>query len=245
MVGFADIHCHALFAVDDGAHDEKAMHDMLDMAYSDGIRYICFTPHFKIYEFDNEDEIQNQVDRINRRFSLATAYAAENHPDMQLFLGNEIMSHADVAESLFSGKCLFLNHTNHALIEFEPGASEYDIENAVVRLLRKGVVPVIAHIERYSALVQKPSFASVLKEHGALLQVNARAVTKFKFGKIARFLKLAFRKRLVDIVASDSHSCTGLPPVLSKAYAFISKKYGEDYAGEIFCKTPLAVILSE
>ena len=244
MSDFVDIHCHALFAVDDGARDEKAMQDMLDMAYADGTRYLCFTPHFKIFEFDDEDKMYEQVNRLKRRFSIALAYADAKHPDLRLFLGNEIMSHADAAESLYSDKCLFLGNSKYALIEFDPNASEYEIENTSIRLLRKGIVPLIAHIERYSAFVKNPSFVSVLKEHGAFLQVNAHAITKFKVGKVARFLKHVFKKRLVDVVASDAHNTTSFPPVLSKAYEEIAKKYGEDYATKIFHTTPLSIILN-
>ena len=42
---FADIHIHALAGVDDGPSDEEEMFAMIDKAYDQGVRAICFTPH--------------------------------------------------------------------------------------------------------------------------------------------------------------------------------------------------------
>lgn len=245
MIDFVDLHCHALFRVDDGARDEDVMKSMIDIAYADGTRYICFTPHFKVYEFDGEDDMYEQIKRLNRRFSVACKYVNEKYPDMKLFLGNEIMYHSDIPDSIFSKKCLPLGESSYALVEFDPNCSAYEIENTVIRLLRKGVRPLIAHVERYSALVKDFSFAKSLRESGALFQVNAKGIIKFKFGKVAKFLKLALRKGIVDVVASDAHNDTSFPPVLSKAYSLIVKNYGTEYANKIFHYTPLAILKNE
>ena len=242
MVGFVDLHCHTLFRLDDGARDEEIMKSMLETAYKDGIRHICFTPHFKIYEFDSEESIYIHMQRIKKRYDVACEYTKANYPNLELYLGNEIMYHNDIADSLSSKKCSFLGDSSYALVEFEPNCSAYEIENSILRLLRKGIRPLIAHIERYSAINKDPSLLTTLKEHGALLQVNARSVTRFKFGKIARLLKNAFKKGLVDVVASDAHNNSSLPPRLSEAYKHIAKNYGESYADKIFHDVPLAIV---
>ena len=245
MISFVDLHCHALFRVDDGANSEEIMKEMIDISYSDGTRYLCFTPHFKIYEFNDEDEMHEQMQRLERRFKVANAYACEKYPDLKLYLGNEVMYHAEISESLFTNKCHFLGDSSFALIEFSPDSSGYEIENTVIRLLRKGIRPLIAHVERYSAFIKDISLAKSLRDSGALLQVNARAITKFKFGKTAKFLKLALKKRIIDVVASDAHNTNSLPPILSKAYANVSKNYGAEYADKIFHKTPLSILMNE
>ena len=104
---------------------------------------------------------------------------------------------------------------------------------------------MIAHIERYSAFIKNPSLPRILKDSGVLLQVNARAITKFKFGKTAKFLKNAFKKNLIDIVASDAHDCKSISPNLSRAYNAVAKKYGSDYANKIFHHTPLSILMNE
>ena len=245
MIDFVDLHCHALFRVDDGARDEGIMEKMLDIAYNDGTRYLCFTPHFKIYEFESEEDMYEHIDRLNRRFKVACQYARDKYPDLELFLGNEIMYHSDIYDSIFSKRCLPLGESSYALVEFPPDCSAYEIENTVIKLLRKGIRPLIAHVERYSALVKDFSFTKSLRDSGALLQVNARGVTKFKLGKVAKFLKLAFKKKIIDVVASDAHNDTSFTPQLSKAYEHISKCYGANYADKIFHHTPLAILKNE
>ena len=245
MIDFVDLHCHALFCVDDGADSEDTMKSMIDCAYSNGTRHICFTPHFKVYEFKDEDEMYKQMQRLELRFQAACDYARDKFSDLTLYLGNEIMYHSDIHESLFSKRCHFLGNSSYALIEFSPDSSGYEIETTVVKLLRKGIFPLIAHVERYSAVVSDLSFAKTLKECGALLQVNARAITRFKFGKTAKFLKNAFKRRLIDVVASDAHDTSSISPDLSKAYAAVSKSYGTDYADKIFHYTPLSILKNE
>ena len=245
MIDFVDLHCHTLFRVDDGANTEDTMKSMLDIAYSNGTRYICFTPHFKIYEFEDEDEMYGQMSRLNRRFKVACDYVQEKYSDLKLFLGNEIMYHSDICDSLFSKLCHFLGDSSYALIEFPPNATSYEIETTIVKLLRKGIHPVIAHVERYSAFIKEPSLAKSLKDSGALLQVNAHSITKFKFGKVSKFLKNALRKELIDVVASDAHDAKVFPPSLSKAYDAIVKSYGVTYADKIFHHTPLSILMNE
>ena len=245
MVDFVDLHCHALFQVDDGAHSEGVMKKMLNIAYSSGTRHLCFTPHFKIYEFYDEKEMYEQMERLDRRFSVACDYVNKELPGLKLYLGNEIMYHADVADSLFAKRCHFLGNSSFVLIEFSPDSSSYEIENTVIRLLRKGIRPLIAHVERYSAFVKDMNFVKSLKESGALFQVNSRAITKFKLGKTARFIKNALKAGLIDVVASDAHNDDDFPPDLSKAYAYVSKKTSVDYADKIFHHIPLSILTNE
>lgn len=242
MYKFVDLHCHILHNLDDGARSEHMMQKMLDMAYEDGTRVICFTPHFKIYEFDSEMDMYTHTQRTNRRFASVVSYASEKYPDLQLFLGNEIMYHSDIYDSLHSKKCNFLGTSSYVLVEFIPDCSAFEIKNIVSQLLRQGIKPIIAHIERYSAFIKNFSLLYELKESGVLFQVNAGSITKFKFGKIASFLKNAFKKKLVDIVASDAHNDSSLTPQLSKAFEHISKRYNIGYAQKLFCDNPLAII---
>ena len=245
MIETADIHCHILGGVDDGAKDLDEMKQMIDIAYADGTRHICFTPHFKIYHFRNEDSIKAYNQRIETSFEAARAYAAEKYPDLGLYLGNEVMYHSDVIDSSDSELCRRINNGSYFLVEFQPNSTLYDIRNGVSKILRKGYTPVIAHVERYMELLEKPNFAWELKQYGALLQVNASSVEKMRFGKTAKFLKFLFKKSYVDVIASDAHSHDVYKPGLSKAAKKISKLFGEDVAKRVCYTTPMAVINNE
>ena len=51
MPHFFDLHSHMLCGVDDGAGSPEEMFAMLEMAYEDGVRAICLTPHYSPYLF--------------------------------------------------------------------------------------------------------------------------------------------------------------------------------------------------
>ena len=242
MYNFIDLHCHILAGIDDGAKDTKMMTRMLDIAYADGIKTICFTPHFKIYKFNDDKEISNYNHAILKRFEDARQYVKNTYPDMSLYLGNEIMYHNDVLNSLVSNKCLTIADSSYVLVEFSPHISRYDLKNATSKLLRKGFRPILAHVERYSALLKDFALLKELKESGAIIQINASSITSFRFGKSSRFVKKALRNRLVDIVSTDSHDDIALLPSLSKANRKVCKRYGHEYAKKIFHDNQLIII---
>lgn len=47
---------------------------------------------------------------------------------------------------------------------------------------------------------------------------------------------------LVDFVASDAHDTERRRPLLSDAYRYIAKKYGEDYAYDLMYANPMRII---
>jgi protein-tyrosine phosphatase len=104
----------------------------------------------------------------------------------------------------------------------------------LTNLSRKGYKPILAHFERYECIAKSPALLSDLKNCGILIQVNANSIVRPKLGKAGKLVKMALKKQLVDIVATDAHDDKALTPVLSKAHAFVVKKYGKDYAKKIF-----------
>lgn len=242
MFEMADIHAHILGGVDDGAKSNDEMKQMLDIAYNDGIRHICFTPHFKIYHFRNSEEINGYNRLIEESFAAACEYAKEKYPELSLYRGNEVMYHSGVIDSSDANLCKRINGGSYMLVEFQPNISIFEMRNAVSKILRKGFIPVIAHVERYDELVKKPNFAWELKQFGALLQVNASTIVKAKIGRTASFLKFLFKKSYIDVVASDAHSAAVYKPILSKARDKIIKRYGESAAKKVLRDTPLAII---
>lgn len=245
MFELADIHCHALSSVDDGAESSAMMKRMIDIAYASGTKTLCFTPHFKTYEFRNEKDVQAYNSLVDTSFEKAVSYAKEKYPDMKLYIGNEIMYHNEIFDSLSANECRTLGGGSYILVEFRPSASSSDIENAISRILRKGFKPIIAHIERYVAFREKFELVSELKHMGAMMQVNAKSIGKFRFSSTARFVNKLLKKRLIDIVASDAHDDTHFIPDLSKSKAYISKHFGESYAKKIFSANPIAILNNE
>lgn len=243
MVKLVNIHCHMLYGVDDGAKDPEMMMRMIDAAYKSGVRVICMTPHY------NPAVFRCPPDVIKGRFDKAKSYASEKYPDLKLCLGQEMYCYHSSVEDLLCGRCLTLNDTRYVLAEFGPSDDKSTIRAGVTRLLTSGFIPVVAHVERYSATRGSKSFVRELKEQGALVQINATSVIgEYGIGTKLYALSL-IKKGLVDVVADDCHrpdgtdkNLRGRRVCLREAYDEIKKKLGEDTAQRLCCGNPLEIL---
>ena len=83
-----------------------------------------------------------------------------------------------------------------------------------------------------------------MRRSGVVIQVNSHSM-EIKFGKTARFIKRLLKKSLVNVVCSDAHDSKAITPKLSNAYSFVKKKYGSDYANDIFFTNPQRILQNE
>ena len=239
MTSFVDIHCHALCGVDDGAATVQEMCEMLRMAYEDGTRKICLTPHY--------DSISDEVNEalIQENFALAQAYCCEHLPEMTVFMGNELSYRVGCVDALINGNCRTMANSQYVLVDFFLASSADDIRRGVLALANSGYIPIVAHVERYECLRGKIREIVGLAEDGALLQMNAGSLQYGWLSPSGRLVRKLLSERLIDIVASDGHNAVTRQPYLSGAYASICSKYGEEYAEFLFSINPERVLLGE
>lgn len=230
---FTDIHTHIIAGVDDGSKDTAQMYALLDASYKDGARCICCTPHYHpgYYGQNSNKALEN--------FHQLKKYAGAKYPDLQLFLGNELHYSQGCLEWVENGLCRTLNGTRYVLIDFESHERYQTIEFAIMSFLRRGYIPVLAHIERYSCFWRSSKLIKRLHDTGAIIQVNASSVLKMRHYPI---IKKILQKRIVDVVASDAHNLDSRPPMLTAAYHEINKKYGTEYANTLFFLNPSAIL---
>jgi protein-tyrosine phosphatase len=82
-------------------------------------------------------------------------------------------------------------------------------------------------------------------DSGVRVQVTAQSFTG-RFGKAAKSIADELMKRnLVHIIASDAHDTHHRPPVLTEAYAYIAKHYGDARAELLFKTNPGATLTGE
>ncbi len=222
---FADIHCHILSGVDDGAQTDVEMYEMLDSAYNAGVRYLCATPHChpEMFPFDVLAE--------KEAFKKLSNYAKGKYPDMKLFHANEIFVYADVPSVVLERGMGIFPDEETVLIEFHINRTAPQIESTVKHLVQLGYTPVLAHVERYAALT--PKLIANLKELGAVISVNAESVV----GKTGRHpqkrVAKLISKGLVDIIVSDSHVKESFSS-LKEAYELLARKYDKEWLEELF-----------
>lgn len=226
---FSDIHTHLLFATDDGAATREEMFSTIDMAYNQGTRYLCVTPHFHPGYFgDNRARAQQAKE-------ILLSYRDEKYNDLEILFGNELYYTHDSISWLKNGLCCPIGNTRYVLVEFDVNSSEDHVAEGVDRLLNIGYIPIIAHAERYKKL--SAGRLSTLRENGALVQINAEALNcGIRYFTRNIRVKTLLSEKKADFVASDAHGIDTRQPIIKKAFDYISQAYGKEYA-EALCLT--------
>ena len=140
-----------------------------------------------------------------------------------------------------------MHNTQFALIEFSARTSWKEIHTGLSNVLRAGVTPIVAHIERYDALEENADRVREIINMGCYTQVNSSHVLKPKlFGDKDKVRKKRVRyfleKNLVHMVASDMHNLGPRPPFMKDAYAIIEKTYGTRRARNLFIENPQTLL---
>lgn len=239
MPGYFDVHSHYMPKVDDGSSSADMTMKMLRMARDEGIRSIILTPHYREPYFTTVRE------QIDKGFEEVKALAQRVDPKLRIYLGNEIHYNRNILEWLQSGKVHTMADTSYALIEFSLG-DEYDLLHACLRtLIAAGYRPIIAHVERCSALFGKPDRIEELINLGAYIQVNAGTFTGECGFQAKRFVHKLVKQDLIDFVGSDAHNITDRRPHMKKCAEYLEKVHGSKYMKRILYDNPKRMVRDE
>ena len=105
--------------------------------------------------------------------------------------------------------------------------------NVIYQLTLGGVIPLIAHIERYPYVQKNPNIALDWIEAGAYLQVNADSIVGDTMQR--NFVYRLIKHGMVHVIASDTHSPDKRPPQLTKAMRLITRKFDNAVGGKLEC----------
>ena len=237
-----DIHSHIIFDVDDGPKALEDSRRLLEESYRQGVRTIISTSHRRKGMFETPEE------KIAANFKQVQDLAKQVADDLTVLYGAEIYYTSDILKKLEEGIFPSLGGTKYVLIEFSMNTPYKDIHSALGNVIRLGMTPVVAHIERYHCLENDEDKVSELINMGCYMQVNSSNVLKPKlFGDRYKFMKkrvqFFLERDLVHFVASDMHNLDDRPPYMQKACQIVAKKYGAERAEELF-KTNQEILLS-
>ena len=196
-----DIHTHILPGIDDGADSLEEAYEMALMAVRSGMKGLVATPHSNQSGNLWDDERGKQETAFGE---LEQLLLREQVP-LKLYRGMEIWSSVDMTEKIESGKLITLNQTPYALVEFGFDEEPWWIEAIVDELKGAGLIPIIAHPERYYCVQDDPELLYEWRGRGALAQMNKGSILG-RFGRgIERTAEILLRKHLFTCIASDAH----------------------------------------
>lgn len=231
---FADVHCHILPGVDDGAKNLGESLEMLKIAAKEGITDMILTPH-AISDLNPGSEMLRKV------FSEFQKKVAEAAIPVNLSLGNEIYYLDGTADRLDRGELCTLAGTKRVLVEFGPTADYIYIRNSLQQIQMAGYQPILAHAERYVKLISVERIG-FLKGNGIEIQVNAASVSgEVGFG-VKRFVKKLLDLGHVDYVGTDAHSPRKRAPRVQKCLKYLYAKYDAEYVDSIVYQNTKAIM---
>ena len=236
-----DIHCHILPAIDDGAASLEVSLAMARLSAASGVDTIIATPHFGC----DDVNAKSRADMIREKGELLRSALRENNIPITLYTGAEIggASALDPAR-LRRGELPTLNGTRYMLCEFHFDDPSIPVMDRVLHsMLAEGIVPILAHPERYEAVVHDPRVVLRWRNDGCGIQVNKASVNGL-FGKQVQNAVLWFLDhRLVTAVATDSHE-TGerRAPQMDRLRDTLEARLGRDYTRLLLCDNPQNII---
>lgn len=234
---YIDIHDHLLFGVDDGSPDLETSVRLLKKAYDQGAEGIILTPHRRYGMFECPREtVDERIGQLRE---------AMGDTPLKLYPGCEYHVCSDIAEDLKEGRIHTLADSDYVLTEFSHSMRYSDILRYVDLLIRSGYTPVIAHAERCPYLVSDDDQVDDIRSRGALIQLNAGSVLGYEGRAAARTCKRLLKQRLADVIAGDVHDDDERCDRMAECYRYVSRRYGGEYADELFLGTPLRMIGNE
>lgn len=220
-----DMHCHLLPGVDDGSKNMEMTLDMLQIAYEEGTRKILFTPHYMIGR-----NHYRKAEELDARFEEVKAVAGERYPDMEFYLGNEILYEEGVVDLLKSGEIHTMNNTRYVLVEFNVRTPFRQIREAIRLISEARYRPIIAHVERYISLVKRIERIEELLDMKALLQMNISSVEGGFLNESKRWCRKLVKEGYITFFATDAHNVDSRAPYTQDFIPWIRKHCGDENA---------------
>ena len=194
-----DIHTHILNNIDDGSKSLEESFEMIQEAYKNNVTDIVLTPHYikgTKYNADNNSKTE--------KFEELKKWCSISNINVNLYLGNEVYVTDDTIS--LEKEIMTINNTKYILIELPLNTKYNLLDEYIIKLKKKKLVPIIAHPERYIAYYKDYDFFNNLIDKGCLLQGNISSIYG-KYGrKSKKMLKYMLKNNMISFIATDIHS---------------------------------------
>ena len=199
-----DLHSHILFDIDDGPDSLYESMRLCEMGVEFGIDRIVATSH--LYK---PEDIAHFLRRRNDRILRLREQIDKAQLQLRIYPGAEVFVNDDIFYAHHLDK-VTLNNSRYLLVEFDfHGLSGRRLIHYVDEIFRIGLVPIIAHPERYSYLQRDHSLVDYLVERGALFQVNADSLAGRTGYEEFDLAYRMVRHNAASFIATDAHSHLG------------------------------------
>ena len=236
-----DLHCHILPGLDDGAPDETVSLAMAAMAADSGVTHIFATPHCNTH---SEQKNYRSASLIDAYRSLQRRIDEAGIP-LKILAGAEVLARGSFFRRLAEGDFMTLNGSRYLLVEFYFDEDPAFMEQCLLEAEAAGLVPVVAHPERYFCVQNAPELAQRWAERGRVLQLNKESLLGGLGERAFDTAALLLRRGAVSAIASDAHDFRWRDPHMGGLLDVLERRFPEADPGLLLYETPLKIARDE
>jgi protein-tyrosine phosphatase len=238
-MGLVDLHCHLLWALDDGVESAEEALSAARLLASLGFSDAAPSPHANP-EWPSGDEATCEARRGELQAMLqAEGVALTLHRNTENKLDEAFLARADGPARRGVGEA-----QRWALVELPFRGGVPALPDLVFRLRRKGVYPLFAHPER-CAEFERPGQAEEVVRLGGALQLNVASLIGL-YGKTPRKLAERFLgEGLFAVAATDLHHPAGAEEWIPEALDALEKRAGRQAFDRLTSANPWRVLHGE
>ncbi len=234
-----DTHLHILPGIDDGPETIEESLSLARVLIQQGVHSAIATPHYNdIFPQRSAAEIRERVHNLQQILD-------RQEIPLRLFPGHEALIKAGLAEDIQAGRLATLNESRYLLLELWNSNWLPETERVIFELLACGIIPIIAHPERYHAIQQDSSRLAVLVQQGVLAQLTASSLIGGQGNTTRRCAEVLLRKGLIHFIASDAHDLAKRPPAIIHSLKRATELVGQARVDHMIEVYPSAIISNE
>ena len=216
-----DFHSHVLPCLDDGSASVEESIAMLRAEAEQGITHVIATPHF----YAQRTTPERFLEKRKRSEEMLREEMARHTGLPKLSVGAEVYFFSGISDC-DALKLLTIAEKDCILLEMAESPWG-DCAYREIRQIRErqGLVPIIAHVDRYIGPWRDYGIPNRLQELPVAVQANASFFLRRSTASMAmRMLK----QGQIHLLGSDCHNMTSRQPNLGPALQRIEKKLGKE-----------------
>lgn len=218
-----DIHSHILPAIDDGSKDMEMTLSMLHLSVASGVTDIIATPHV------NRGGHIPPWEKIEEKMAQVTDAAAKEHLPIHIYSGAEIELNGDVLRFLKEGSRDYcLAGSPYILLELTDQSQPDIVEKMIYELQMRGFLPLLAHVERYERLMERPETLLAWMNKGVLAQCNTGSFTGYFGSKLQQRVRDLYRNGMIHFLGSDGHRVESRTTDIREAHEELDRLAAKD-----------------
>ena len=143
-----EMHCHILPHVDDGSQDIETSLKMIERLKAQGAKRIVLTPHYYSNEISLDDFLKRRDKAFQRLSEAMPDDSVELIPAAEVYISDYLFNNDSLDR-------LCIGNSRYVLIEhpFSASFGSSDYDRLMNLYCDYKIKPVLAHIERYKALM--------------------------------------------------------------------------------------------